>query len=369
MRMIERRDAPLALALITGAVVMFGQPLRFALSVAEDVSRTYGVDLVPGLMIFVIVLTAHFWRKQRDTALAMEISVRDAAEARRATKELERFVTVSTAMANALDSTQLRAEAAFHLPSLVSNRPLWVAVMAPHDWQWIVEPAATNAEALLEMAPTLLEMADGGARLHDGWAIFALKDHGRRFGLMGVQAAESLSQLEIERVENVCTLVSTTVKNVHLFEQMQLNSATDALTGCFNRAHAIAMLESELRRARRSKRPLSVLMFDVDGFKAINDQHGHVAGDRVLEAIGEALRRTLRTSDVKCRYGGDEFALILPETAIDGAEMVAEHLRRAVERLSVTGSGGLLTCRISIGAASALPGEIDALSLIGRADA
>jgi two-component system cell cycle response regulator len=110
-------------------------------------------------------------------------------------------------------------------------------------------------------------------------------------------------------------------------------------------------------------------MLDVDDFKGINDTQGHLCGDGVLESIGDTLRRTLRSSDVKSRYGGDEFLVILPETPAEGAEQVADHLRRAIERVEYAGRTRPFTLTVSVGVATALPNETDALALVGRADA
>ena len=84
------------------------------------------------------------------------------------------------------------------------------------------------------------------------------------------------------------------------------------------------MIDTELRRARRSQMPVSLIMFDIDHFKDINDEHGHLCGDAVLAAIGTRLRELLRGSDLKCRYGGEEFLVLLPETALEGAKRVAD---------------------------------------------
>src|SRR4029079_1332320 len=90
------------------------------------------------------------------------------------------------------------------------------------------------------------------------------------------------------------------------------------------------ILESEMRRARRSHLPLSLIMFDVDRFKDINDGHGHLCGDAVLAAIGQSLRDILRCSDLKCRYGSEEFLVMLPDTPVEGARRVAETIRRKI---------------------------------------
>jgi diguanylate cyclase (GGDEF)-like protein len=367
MRRIERRDGPLAIALIVGAFVMFHQPLRFALVIAEDVSERYHIDLVPGLMIFVLVFTVHHWRKHRDASIEAELAVRDADEARRTIGDMERLIAASRAVAAAIDSSKLRTEAWRHVPPLVGNRPVWMAVRAPLDWQWIVEPIGGDVEAMLERVPELLKHAEAGEGVHDGLVLFPLRGSGPSFGLLAVTDSPPLTILERKQVEALAALLGIAVQNVHLFEEMQVTSASDSLTGCFNRAHAFATLDNELRRARRTRRPLSIIMLDIDGFKAINDEHGHLCGDRLLEGVGETLRRTLRMSDVKCRYGGDEFLVILPETPLEGAEQVGEHLRRAVEQLTIPGSGGPFSCRVSVGVATAA-GEMDPNALVHRAD-
>jgi diguanylate cyclase (GGDEF)-like protein len=185
---------------------------------------------------------------------------------------------------------------------------------------------------------------------------------------MAIEEGELLTPVEESRMRALAAIIGIAVKNTHVFEEMQVNSVSDALTGCFNRAHAFTTLDSEMRRAKRNHRPLSVVMLDIDGFKEINDEHGHLCGDQLLQTIGETLRRTLRVSDVKCRYGGDEFLLILPDTPLEGAEQVGDHVRRAIERLEVGGRNGPVPCRVSLGIAMTTANEIDATSLVARAD-
>jgi diguanylate cyclase (GGDEF)-like protein len=105
---------------------------------------------------------------------------------------------------------------------------------------------------------------------------------------------------------------------------------TDSLTGLANRRHLIEKLEREFTRARRYQRPLSLLYLDLDGFKAINDQFGHMFGDEILRAVAMSLRSVLRSTDVLARFGGDEFAILLPETTLEGSQNVAEKLRKAL---------------------------------------
>jgi diguanylate cyclase (GGDEF)-like protein len=116
------------------------------------------------------------------------------------------------------------------------------------------------------------------------------------------------------------------------FQQRQYESVTrDALTGCHNRRHFDAQLPSELAFGARHDRPMSLVMLDLDHFKPINDTHGHPAGDLVLRELGALLLETTRGEDVVCRYGGEEFAVILREQGGPQSFLVAERLRRAIE--------------------------------------
>jgi two-component system cell cycle response regulator len=113
----------------------------------------------------------------------------------------------------------------------------------------------------------------------------------------------------------------------------------DGLTGLWNRTHFEMRLQDEVAATQRYDRPLSLIMLDVDHFKKLNDNHGHPFGDEVLQAVGEALADTARTSDWACRYGGEEFAVILRETNLEGALILAERLRKLIEGLTLRNKG------------------------------
>lgn len=145
-----------------------------------------------------------------------------------------------------------------------------------------------------------------------------------------------------------------------LEQRLRSLSTTDALTGLWNRRYLDQALAAEVERARRYRVDLSVLLFDIDHFKKFNDTYGHDQGDRVLKAVAEAAMATTREVDMACRYGGEEFVLILPGTAIDTALEIAERLRERiaaldVDGLSVTTTIGVADCR-DIGAAK--PAEL-----------
>lgn len=133
-----------------------------------------------------------------------------------------------------------------------------------------------------------------------------------------------------------------------LLEELRHVSITDALTGVFNRRHLDERLAAEFARASRYGTPVSVLLFDVDHFKRFNDTYGHDQGDRVLQAMGRAMHASMRQYDIPCRYGGEEFVVILPEADEQGAISVGERLRQRIEAMTVDG----LKVTISLGAAS-----------------
>lgn len=143
-------------------------------------------------------------------------------------------------------------------------------------------------------------------------------------------------------------------------------STTDGLTGLYNRRFLDDTLQKELARARRYTRPLSILMIDVDHFKKFNDRHGHEMGDRVLKAVTTAMQTTLRQQDFACRYGGEEFLGILPDTGSAGAFDAAERVRLAIAALSIDG----LSVTASLGCASFPEIAVEAAeALVEKADA
>jgi diguanylate cyclase (GGDEF)-like protein len=153
-------------------------------------------------------------------------------------------------------------------------------------------------------------------------------------------------------------------------ERFQELARTDPLTGCFNRRALFDWLEREVERVKRYQQTLAVLLLDLDTFKAVNDRHGHVAGDAVLRQIGELLRHEARAVDVVARYGGDEFVLGLPETAMDGAVVFADRLRRRIAEHDFAQSGDPVYVTASIGVATLPAPDVETVeALIAGADA
>lgn len=147
----------------------------------------------------------------------------------------------------------------------------------------------------------------------------------------------------------------------------QSEARTDALTKLANRRAFDDLVESNIKLVQSEKRPFSLLLFDVDHFKKFNDAHGHQAGDEVLRSVGRALTEVVKTTDIACRYGGEEFALVMPNTKIAQAQIAAERVRKAIEAMKVEFEGNTLQVTASIGVAECAHGE-DTAKLIRRSD-
>jgi diguanylate cyclase (GGDEF)-like protein len=153
-------------------------------------------------------------------------------------------------------------------------------------------------------------------------------------------------------------------------ERAEEEAITDALTGLSNHRRFRQILSKEVERAKRFDRPLSVVMLDLDDFKAINDNHGHLQGDRVLREVGHILRAESREVDEPARYGGEEFAIVLPETRVEGAMEVGERIRRRLDamRLPLDGRTEDISVRASVGVAGSPDQSLDVNTLIKSAD-
>ena len=146
--------------------------------------------------------------------------------------------------------------------------------------------------------------------------------------------------------------IALALANLRLRESLRSQSIRDSLTGLYNRRYLNEALEREIRRAARTRRHLAVLVLDVDNFKGLNDTCGHEAGDTFLRELGAFLQQRVREEDVACRYGGDEFVILLTETSLDTAKKRARQLREGIKTLSVAHRGQFLTPpTVSLGAA------------------
>jgi diguanylate cyclase (GGDEF)-like protein len=165
-----------------------------------------------------------------------------------------------------------------------------------------------------------------------------LAAQGKALGVLSVTSdgqGRGLPEATQRLAEAVAAQLGLGLANVQLREVLRQQSIHDPLTGLFNRRYMEETLEREIHRARRNGSPMSLLMLDVDSFKQQNDAYGHEGGDAVLRGLGDLLRRSLRKEDIACRYGGEEFVLVLPDASLQAAARRAEQMRVAVERLRI----------------------------------
>ena len=175
--------------------------------------------------------------------------------------------------------------------------------------------------------------------------------------------AKNLLVVLSERVRSDNEFIAT---SLDVIREAKRNATTDALTGLGNRHWMQEIFERELKRSQHGADSLCLMMIDVDGFKTFNDLYGHIAGDRVLTTVASALRKHLRPTDLIARFGGDEFAVLLPGSKTDRVAKTANRIRDRLSRSTVQDLQATIT--ISIGITEAAPGD-DLHSLVDRADA
>jgi len=173
-----------------------------------------------------------------------------------------------------------------------------------------------------------------------------------------------------DMVPDLCGLLAMSISNLRLKETLKVQSIKDTLTGLFNRRYMEECLQREIWRASRTERQIGVVMADIDHFKNLNDVYGHGAGDYVLSAFGNLVNAQIRGSDIACRYGGEEFTIILPEATAQDAPWRANDLREKVRSLKLTyGGRELPTVTISMGVSTYPVNGTTSEELLNAADA
>jgi diguanylate cyclase (GGDEF)-like protein len=385
VRLLDRKDALLAIALVAGALVIFRKPLHMLIDVAHSVELRYNIDLLPGLVLLVGAFTVHAFRKRHQTRTIAnqakaqaDLAAAEIAQERQRSAELERLVALGSALGGALDTLALRQVFWRYFPAFALDRELWALTRTKNGWDNLLRDGAASAtrsiDTLESIAAEALSAPSNGDAQAEGILMaddvcFPMVVGDASLGVVGVRNVPPMSITGRRGLGAAVALLAIAIRNVQLLTQTRESSVRDQLTGCFNRAYAIESLGSELQRSRRTGRPLSVMMFDVDQLKLINDDYGHLAGDALLAAVAGQVTATLRASDIKCRWGGDEFLIILPDTPRSGAEHAGASLTREVSMVIVPTTSGSVSPTISVGVAVAENGECDPLALVARADA
>jgi diguanylate cyclase (GGDEF)-like protein len=228
---------------------------------------------------------------------------------------------------------------------------------------------AAELEALTTLEPAASRHGESEA------LAFPLLDNAnsdRVLGLISVaRNGRSFTAEQRELFESLATQAAVSIENVDLHNVVQRQAVTDELTGLFNHRRFQEVISNEVDRATRFDQPLALMMLDIDNFKKVNDTYGHQQGDIVLREVARVLRESTRDIDEPARYGGEELAVALPQTDLEGAHLLAERVRRSIEGLDVplVGGEGSLRVTASFGVA-ALPASAETKSdLIGAADA
>ena len=159
------------------------------------------------------------------------------------------------------------------------------------------------------------------------------------------------SEVDLDRVRAISDHALLAVERAYYINRLKdvtSQASTDALTGLANRMHLMENLDREMERCRRHGRALSVVMADVDRFKEYNDHNGHLAGDEALKVIASVMKRSVRNIDIACRFGGEEFCLVLPDVDTRGAVIIAERIREEVERTCFPGEEKMASARLTL---------------------
>jgi diguanylate cyclase (GGDEF)-like protein len=170
-------------------------------------------------------------------------------------------------------------------------------------------------------------------------------------------------------IEMTLNPLAIAIRTVEMFENAERLTITDDLTKLYNYRYLMTYLEADVKRCLRYKKKVSLLFIDVDGFKRINDTFGHLVGSQALAEMGQVFRRIVRETDVVGRYGGDEFVIVLPETPLNGAMVIAERIRKKVEECEFVAQNLSIRLTVSLGVANCPKHTLTAEGLIKKADA
>jgi diguanylate cyclase (GGDEF)-like protein len=333
-----RADDRLLTFALLGSVGLFASFLLKSLSASEDRLRRVNLDLEERIAELATLNTiGREISSSLDASRMFEIVRRECRKIFRpdflwiARVDMEtREVSVDYAMAGNAPPRRTRFPLGQGLATHVieSQRPL------------LIRDAARELPAL-GLKPILLE-----PKIRSILAVPLLVEN-RAVGVLSVQSFHegAYGERHVSLLTTIAQQAAVALENARHYQLATI----DQLTGLYQRDYFFQRLEDEHRRASRYGTSFSLLMLDLDSFKRINDRFGHFAGDRFLRATGAAIRGILRAADIPCRYGGEEFCVLLPETDGHGARTIAERIRQAIATLHVEEEGGSLGTTVSIG--------------------
>lgn len=345
------------------AAILFGGASFFLIS---DLDMGHSVALLLGA-VAAVVLVVEAWR-HCERALVSRAAKRDERGNEERNRDLEALTTFGQALGRARDLEAIRLAAAHYLPGIARAETIWVLLRDESDWTAFTgelrEPELprriAQANRVLNGTASLLEQ--------NGTVVLPMMVSGTLVGVLGTGEDGPPRSAERRRLLEAATfLLGSSIRHAELLDQVREHCARDPLTGCFTAEYGQQAIEAELRRARRSQQALSLLVLDLDRFKAVNDQYGRACGDAVLATVGRRMRDVLRGSDLKCRWDEEQFLVLLPETGLKGARRVAETLRREIGDRPFPWTTEALTVTASFGLTQTLPGEVSLSTPLGRA--
>ena len=331
----------------------------------------------------------------RQVSIALENS-RLYTETRRKAQEFEALYQVSRTMASTLDLQNILTRISETVSSLLQAQAMSLMLLGP-DGRSLSTVAGYNlfdeafpdaGEVHRGLSPSLVAVREkrlvmvsdvrtdavygawlrlAGDRGFSSFLAIPLIVHDRALGCMNLYMIErhEFGSEEIQLLSTFASQAAVSIENARLFEEARKLAITDPLTGLANHRQFYDQLAREFRRAQRYQRPLTLLMLDLDHFKAFNDQHGHLAGDQALRETADILRQNARSVDLLARYGGEEFAIILPETDLVRAAAHAERIRSAVAshvfESQETGQEHRVTISIGVAVLTAVTKKIEDL--------
>lgn len=273
---------------------------------------------------------------------------------------LARTLEAGTRM-DGVDAALIRLEGQEGIPTIAAHG------LSPDGAEPISGPPDGARARAIEVVYRYPEDAEHPETLIHGGLAVPLEQNGSRLGYLAVYTrsdARRFADDDVRRLEELTQRATPAIENARRFREARQLADLDALTGLHNRRYFHETLARESARAHRYNRRLALIVFDLDDFKDVNDKVGHLQGDAVLAEAAERVREVIRSADIPCRVGGDEFAVILPESAIEQAEQLFGRLQAAISGRPIGQAGRL---HISAGVAELKP-EDDSISFFERAD-
>ena len=215
-------------------------------------------------------------------------------------------------------------------------------------WAHVISTSSSIIEKDLSATPESLRLfLESASRMH-----IPLISFGQTLGVLTLHSSRrnAFRESELQSLESVADICANSIQNAHYIERVKQLAYLDGLTGIFNRRFFELRIMEEIERARRYGTGMAVVMADIDQFKRLNDEFGHLLGDEVLRQVSSLFHQQLRKIDVVCRYGGEEFAILLTQITTQQAVAIAEKLRRLVESFQFPGVPRTITISAGIAA-------------------